>query len=69
MNIITLGTARGEYEFQMLGERIESGGHGPFKYIIIISNEQRTRDDPQLPEPYCTCDCRNLNCLGYPALT
>jgi hypothetical protein len=46
MNVITLGTARGEYEFQMLGKRIESGGHVPFKYIIIIPNEQRTRDDP-----------------------
>jgi hypothetical protein len=56
MNVIPFGTARGEYEIQVLGERIESGGYGPFKYTIIIPNERRTRDDPQLPEPHCTCD-------------
>jgi hypothetical protein len=39
MNIISLGTARGEYEVQVLGERIESGGYESFKYIITISNE------------------------------
>jgi hypothetical protein len=46
MNVILLGTARGEYEFQVLGERIESGGYGLFKYIVIILNEQCTRNDP-----------------------
>jgi hypothetical protein len=46
MNVIPLGTARGEYEFQVLGEKIESGGYGPFKYTVIIPNERRTRDDP-----------------------
>jgi hypothetical protein len=46
MNIILFGTARGEYEIQVLGERIESGGYEPFKYTITISNKQRTRDDP-----------------------
>jgi hypothetical protein len=46
MNVIPLGTARGEYEIWVLGERIESEGYGPFKYTIIIPNEQRTRDDP-----------------------
>jgi hypothetical protein len=42
MNVIPLGTARGEYEVQVLGEKIESGGYEPFKYIVIIPNEQRT---------------------------
>jgi hypothetical protein len=46
MNVIPFGTARGEYEFQVLGERIEIGGYGPFKYTVIIPNERRTRDDP-----------------------
>jgi hypothetical protein len=46
MNVIPLGTARGEYEIQVLGEKIESGGYEPFKYTITILNEQRTRDDP-----------------------
>jgi hypothetical protein len=46
MNIIPLGTARGEYEVHVLGERIESGGYGPFKYTVTIPNERRTRDDP-----------------------
>jgi hypothetical protein len=46
MNVILLGTARGEYEVQVLDERIESGGYGPFKYTVTIPNEQRTRDDP-----------------------
>jgi hypothetical protein len=57
MNVIPFGTTRGEYEVQVLGERIESGGYVSFKYTIIISNEQRTRDFPQLPKPHCTCDC------------
>jgi hypothetical protein len=42
MNVISLGTAREEYEIQVLDERIKSGGYEPFKYTIIISNEQRT---------------------------
>jgi hypothetical protein len=46
MNVIPLETARGEYEVQVLGERIESGGYGSFKYIVTILNERRTRDDP-----------------------
>jgi hypothetical protein len=46
MNIIPLETARGEYEIHVLGERIESGGYGPFKYTVTIPNERRTRDDP-----------------------
>jgi hypothetical protein len=46
MNVIPFGTARGEYEIQVLGEKIESGGYEPFKYTITILNEQRTRDDP-----------------------
>jgi hypothetical protein len=44
MNVIPFGTTRGEYEVQVLGEMIESGGYVPFKYTVIISNEQRTRD-------------------------
>jgi hypothetical protein len=39
MNVIPLGTARGEYEVHVLGERIKSGGYGPFKYTVIILNE------------------------------
>jgi hypothetical protein len=39
MNVIPLGTARGEYEVQVLGERIESGRYGPFKYTVTIPNE------------------------------
>jgi hypothetical protein len=46
MNVIPLGTARGEYEVHVLGERIESGGYEPFKYTVIIPNERHTRDDP-----------------------
>jgi hypothetical protein len=45
MNVIPLETTQGEYEVQVLGERIESGGYEPFKYTIIILNEQRTRRD------------------------
>jgi hypothetical protein len=55
MNVIMLGTARGEYEVHVLCERIKSGGYGPFKYTVTIPNERRTRDDPQLPEPHYTC--------------
>jgi SWIM zinc finger len=64
MNVISLENARGEYEVQVLGERIESGGYGPFKYIVTILNERRTRDDPQLSEPYCTCDCQKPQLTG-----
>jgi hypothetical protein len=39
MNVILFGTARGEYEVQVLGERIDSGGYGPFKYTVTISNK------------------------------
>jgi hypothetical protein len=46
MNVIPFGNARGEYKVQVLGERIESGGYGPFKYTVTIPNEQRIRDDP-----------------------
>jgi hypothetical protein len=46
MNVIPLGTARREYEIQVLGERIESGGYGSFKYTVTILNEQCTRDNP-----------------------
>jgi hypothetical protein len=46
MNVIPFGTARGEYEVHVLGERIEIGGYGPFKYTVTISNERRTQDDP-----------------------
>jgi SWIM zinc finger len=66
MNIIPLGTAQGEYEIHVLGERIESGGYGPFKYTVIISNERRTRDDPQLSEPHCMCDCQKPQLTGIP---
>jgi hypothetical protein len=66
MNVIPLGTARGEYEVHVLGERIESGGYGSFKYTITIMNERCTRDDPQLPEPYCTCDCQKPQLTGIP---
>jgi SWIM zinc finger len=66
MNVIPLGTARGEYEVHVLGERIESGGYGPFKYTVTILNERRTRDDPQLSEPYCTCDCQKPQLTGIP---
>jgi hypothetical protein len=45
MNVIPFGTARGEYEIQVLGKRIESEGYGSFKYIVTIPNEQCTRDD------------------------
>jgi hypothetical protein len=34
MNVISLGTARGEYEIQMLGERIECGGYIPFSTLV-----------------------------------
>jgi hypothetical protein len=40
----------------VLGERIESGGYVPFKYTATILNEQRTRDDPQLPKSHYTYD-------------
>jgi hypothetical protein len=39
INVIPLETAREEYEVQVLDERIESGGYGPFKYTVTISNE------------------------------
>jgi hypothetical protein len=39
MNVIPLETAQGEYEVHVLGERIESGGYGPFKYTVTILNE------------------------------
>jgi SWIM zinc finger len=66
MNVISLRTARGEYEVQVLGERIESEGYGLFKYTVIILNERRTQDDPQLPEPHCTCDCQKSQLTGIP---
>jgi hypothetical protein len=66
INVILLGTARGEYEVHVLYERIESGGCGPFKYTIIIPNEQRTRDDPQLLKPYYSCDCQKPQLTGIP---
>jgi SWIM zinc finger len=66
MNVILLGTARGEYEIQVLGERFKSGDYGPFKYTVIILNEQRTQDDPQLPEPHCTCDCQKPQLTEIP---
>jgi hypothetical protein len=55
VNVIPLG----KYEVQTLDERIESGGYGPFKYTVIIPNEQHTRDDPQLPKIalLLSCDC------------
>jgi hypothetical protein len=46
MTVIPLGTAQGEYEVQVFGERIKGGGYGPFKYTVIILNDHRTRDDP-----------------------
>jgi SWIM zinc finger len=66
MNVIPLRTARGEYEVQVLGERIESGGYGLFKYTVTIPNERRTRDDPHLPKPHCTCDCQKPQLTGIP---
>jgi SWIM zinc finger len=66
MNVIPLGIAQREYESQVFGERIESGGYGPFKYTITIPNEQRTRDDPQLSKPYCTCDYQQLQLTEIP---
>jgi hypothetical protein len=42
MNVIPLRIARGEYEVHVLDKRIESGGDGPFKYIITIPIEQCT---------------------------
>jgi SWIM zinc finger len=66
MNVIPNGTARGEYEVQVLSERIESGRYGPFKYTVIIPNEQRTQDDPQLPKPQRTCDCQKPQLIGIP---
>jgi hypothetical protein len=66
MNVIPLGTARGEYEIQILGGRIKSIGYGPFKYTVIILNEQRIRDDPQLSEPHCTYDCQKSQLTGIP---
>jgi SWIM zinc finger len=66
MNVIPLGTTREEYEIQVVGERIECGGYGPFKYTVTILNEQRTRDDPQLSEPHCTCDCQKPQLTGIP---
>jgi hypothetical protein len=66
MNVILLETARGEYEVQVLGERIESGGYGPFKYAVTILNERCTRDDPQLPESHCTYDCQKPQLTGIP---
>jgi SWIM zinc finger len=66
MNVIPLGIARGEYDVQVLGERIENGGYRPFKYTATILNEQRTRDDPQLPELHCTCDCQKHQLTGIP---
>jgi hypothetical protein len=64
MNVIPLRTARGEYEVHVLGKRIENGGYGPFKYTDTILNERRTRDDPQLPEPNCMCDCQKPQLTG-----
>jgi SWIM zinc finger len=64
MNVISLGIVRGEYEVQVLSERIESGGYGSFKYTVIIPNKQRTRDDPKLSEPHCTCDCQKSQLIG-----
>jgi SWIM zinc finger len=64
MNVIPFGTARGEYEVHVLGERIEIGGYGSFKYTVTISNERRTQDDPQLSEPHCTCDCLKPQLTG-----
>jgi SWIM zinc finger len=64
MNVIPLGTARGECEVHVLRERIESGGYGPFKYTVTIPNERRTRDDPQLSELHCTCDCQKPQLTG-----
>jgi hypothetical protein len=66
MNVIPLRTARGEYEVHVLGERIESGVHGPFKYTVIIPNERRTRDDSQLPDPHCTCYCQKPQLTEIP---
>jgi hypothetical protein len=66
VNVIPLRTAREEYEVQVLGERIESRGYGSFKYIVTIPNERRTRDDPQLPEPHCTCDCQKPQLTSIP---
>jgi SWIM zinc finger len=66
MNVIPLGTARGEYEIQLLGERIESKGYESFKYTVTILNEQHTRDDPQLSEPHCMCDCQKPQLTGMP---
>jgi SWIM zinc finger len=66
MNVILLGTARGEYEIHVLDERIESGGYGPFNYTVIIPNKRRTRDDPQLPELHYTCDCQKPQLTGIP---
>jgi hypothetical protein len=66
MNVIPLGSARGEYEVLVHGERIESEGYGPFKYIVTILNEKHTRDDPQLSEPHCMFDCQKPQLTGIP---
>jgi hypothetical protein len=34
MIVISLGTARGEYEIQMLCERIKCGGYTPFSTLV-----------------------------------
>jgi SWIM zinc finger len=33
---------------------------------LLIPNERRTRDDLQLPEPHCTCDCQKPQLTGIP---
>jgi hypothetical protein len=40
MNVIPLGTTREEYEVHVLGERIESGEYGPFKYTVTSSDDR-----------------------------
>jgi hypothetical protein len=46
MYVIPLGTARKEYEVQVFSERIKRVRYGLFKYTVIISIKQHTRDDP-----------------------
>jgi SWIM zinc finger len=50
----------------VLGEWIEREGYGPFKYIVIILIVQRARDDSQLSEPHCTCDCQKSQLTRVP---
>jgi SWIM zinc finger len=64
--MISLGTTRGEFEIQALGEMIEHGEYGPFKYTVIISTMQYTQYDPQLSKPHCTCDCEKPQLIGIP---